>query len=94
MNKLLNIFYILVIFFLATILSAQDPFLMVKPYDAPEFEQYTIRHHTDHSYPTQTPNDITHALMAIYFIIILSLSIVHQEYPAMMAMPGMITICH
>ena len=31
---------------------------MVKPYDAPEFEQYTIRHHTDHSYPTQTPNGI------------------------------------
>tara|TARA_B100000678_G_scaffold169830_1_gene141620 strand:+ start:1839 stop:3269 length:1431 start_codon:yes stop_codon:yes gene_type:complete len=58
MNKLLNIFYILVIFFLATILSAQDPFLMVKPYAAPEFEQYAIRHHTDHSYPTQTPNGI------------------------------------
>ena len=40
------------------IIIAQNPFLEVIPYAIPEFEQYDIRHHTDHNYPTQTPNNI------------------------------------
>ena len=50
-------------FFLFVILStkivvAQLPFLESLPYAAPDFQQYPIRHHTDHNYPTQTTNGV------------------------------------
>ena len=49
--------------FLFVILStkiavAQLPFLESLPYAAPDFQQYPIRHHTDHNYPTQTTNGV------------------------------------
>ena len=40
------------------IIVAQAPFLEFIPYATPEFEQYSIKHHTDHNYPTQTPNGV------------------------------------
>tara|TARA_B110000438_G_scaffold7884_1_gene7712 strand:- start:932 stop:2359 length:1428 start_codon:yes stop_codon:yes gene_type:complete len=38
------------------VVVAQVPFLESLPYAAPEFQQYPIKHHTDHNFPTQTPN--------------------------------------
>ena len=49
--------YVLIFFGIQT-LSSQEPFLTVKPYVEPEFQQYAIRNHTDHHYPTQTPDGI------------------------------------
>ena len=43
---------------LATTIVAQSPFLESLPYASPDFQQYPIRHHTDHNYPTQTPNGV------------------------------------
>ena len=40
------------------IIVAQTPFLEFIPYATPEFQQYSIRHHTDHNYPTQTLNGV------------------------------------
>ena len=40
------------------IVVAQLPFLESLPYAAPDFQQYPIRHHTDHNYPTQTTNGV------------------------------------
>ena len=45
-------------FFSVCIVLAQTPFLESLPYAAPEFQQYSIRNHTDHNYPTQTTNGI------------------------------------
>ena len=42
----------------STIIVAQSPFLESLPYAPPDFQQYPIRHHTDHNYPTQTPNGV------------------------------------
>jgi hypothetical protein len=48
----------LAIFFATQIISGQEPFLTVKPYIEPEFQQYAIRNHADHHYPTQIPDGI------------------------------------
>ncbi|CAI8274385.1 MAG: Murein DD-endopeptidase MepM [Chloroflexota bacterium] len=48
----------LFIIILITGLSAENPFLESLPYAAPEFQQYDIRHHTDHNHPTQTTNGV------------------------------------
>ena len=48
----------LAIFFATQIISGQEPFLTVKPYVEPEFQQYAIRNHADHHYPSQTPDGI------------------------------------
>ena len=45
-------------FFSICIVLAQTPFLESLPYAAPEFQQYSIRNHTDHNYPTQTTNGV------------------------------------
>jgi len=48
----------LAILFSTQIISGQEPFLTVKPYVEPEFQQYAIRNHADHHYPSQTPDGI------------------------------------
>jgi len=48
----------LTILFSTQIISGQEPFLTVKPYVEPEFQQYAIRNHADHHYPSQTPDGI------------------------------------
>ena len=48
----------LAILFSTQIISGQEPFLTVKPYVDPEFQQYAIRNHADHHYPSQTPDGI------------------------------------
>ena len=48
----------LTILFSTQIISGQAPFLTVKPYVEPEFQQYAIRNHADHHYPSQTPDGI------------------------------------
>ena len=48
----------LTILFSTQIISGQEPFLTVKPYIEPEFQQYAIRNHADHHYPSQTPDGI------------------------------------
>ena len=40
------------------IVFTQPPFLESLPYAVPEFQQHSIRHHTDHNYPTQTTNGV------------------------------------
>ena len=52
--------YLLLLFAImfVTPIVAQTPFLESLPYVSPDFQQYPIRHHTDHNYPTQTTNGI------------------------------------
>ena len=45
-------------FFAAHIISGQEPFLTVKPYAEPEWQQYAIRNHVDHHYPAQMPDGV------------------------------------
>ena len=45
-------------FFAAHIISGQEPFLTVKPYAEPEWQQYAIRNHADHHYPAQMPDGV------------------------------------
>ena len=40
------------------LILSQEPFLEIRPYITPDYEQYPVRAHVDHNYPTQTPNDI------------------------------------
>ena len=57
MNIVKYLFLLFAIMFV-TIIVAQTPFLESLPYVSPDFQQYPIRHHTDHNYPTQTTNGI------------------------------------
>jgi len=50
--------YVLFAIMSLAIIVAQSPFLESLPYASPDFQQYPIRHHTDHNYPTQTPNGV------------------------------------
>ena len=57
MNIVKYLFLLFAIMFVTPIV-AQTPFLESLPYVSPDFQQYPIRHHTDHNYPTQTTNGI------------------------------------
>ena len=57
MNIVKHLYLLLAIMFV-TIIVAQNPFLESLPYASPDFQQYPIRHHTDHNYPTQTTNGV------------------------------------
>ena len=57
MNIVKHPYLLFVIMFVTTIV-AQNPFLKSLPYASPDFQQYPIRHHTDHNYPTQTTNGV------------------------------------
>ena len=57
MNIVKHPYLLFVIMFVTTIV-AQNPFLKSLPNASPDFQQYPIRHHTDHNYPTQTTNGV------------------------------------
>jgi hypothetical protein len=40
------------------LILSQEPFLEIRPYVTPDYEQYPASAHVDHNYPTQTPNGI------------------------------------
>ena len=44
-------------FILSSLLNGQEPFLAIRPFSTPSFEQYPARQHVDHQLPTSNVQD-------------------------------------
>ena len=82
------------LFFFEVFVHAQDPFLEIRPFAQPSFEQFSSRNHVDHHYPSSNIQDgFFLRFDGKEFDMMLFSLIVSPVRLAMMDMLGQIIIC-